>query len=760
MTSVNTAFMAETKFEDLCRLCGSKTDIMAVHIFDNEWTFNELCKKIYSCLQIQIYHHDEMPKLLCENCLVKLEMFWEFKDRSIRTEQVLMELYSKLKHSGSHQCVVSLDVNGMMLQVSSNLVVPQSMSTDIDISQLGRRDNNDPHDYTVILNHDDFPRDLQNAQLENLELNGHNLTDVSGHDLSAHNMDNSHDDLVIVVPSSQNDQRLNERFTDENLTLMQQQLLSEEFKMHQDLQANAGTIYSDSVKQVSQGKNGSKQIDSLDYSCQKSNIKIDSHFSDNSLGVEVDTQFDRIITYSSDSQMDQIHQPEESDSNPNLLVDQDTSNMETFLGNTDQPRENFSGFSATFDSSTVLQDDQSNFFKFDSENSTFHPDCDREAIKTEYLAYKDEISLDSVGDGLRNDDSLSLDRPLHGMTNTESQIILSETKDITNGLSGNPNKNNGKSSSKAGPKVCTVCGKSYKSNYKLAEHMTKHTGERPYKCGSCDKAFRSKIGLAQHEAKHTGQYELSCPTCGKGFQCKSYLMVHQRVHSDVKPFPCSTCGLNFKTKQSLLDHTNRHLGVKPFSCSICNRGFITKSLCIAHERTHAGVDNRKYSCKICQKRFVSKSYLQTHSRIHTGEKSFICEVCGKGFLTGVDLKIHLTMHTGEKSFVCEMCGKAFARRDALKCHRRLHTGERPYRCDVCGRTFTQFTPMANHRKHHTGEKPFTCETCGKTFVSRSTMVSHQKKHHKTENLSNKNPNPNVKVKVKDEMQVEVPSNAS
>lgn len=56
------------------------------------------------------------------------------------------------------------------------------------------------------------------------------------------------------------------------------------------------------------------------------------------------------------------------------------------------------------------------------------------------------------------------------------------------------------------PKVCKDCGKTYKTNYKLNEHMRKHTGEKPYKCDSCDKEFRSKIGLAQHAAKHTGDY--------------------------------------------------------------------------------------------------------------------------------------------------------------------------------------------------------------------------------------------------------------
>lgn len=64
-----------------------------------------------------------------------------------------------------------------------------------------------------------------------------------------------------------------------------------------------------------------EQLETIDYSTtQKNSVTIDSNLSDNSLGVEVDSHFDRMMSYSSDSQMDQIQHQDESDSNPNALT--------------------------------------------------------------------------------------------------------------------------------------------------------------------------------------------------------------------------------------------------------------------------------------------------------------------------------------------------------------------------------------------------------------------------------------------------------
>ncbi|KAJ8924726.1 hypothetical protein NQ315_000878 [Exocentrus adspersus] len=745
------------KYEELCRLCATKTTmVLSINIFANEGTTRQISKKICTCLPVQVHESDELPKMICENCLYKLEMFCDFRERSVRTEKLLVELYKELKLSHAHceqqepeqqqLCMVPISHHDLVMVQQHQLLTEQGLQNvpDLDLTHLGQRDGMIVGQEIILTHH----VDINSHSLDSIELNHHDLT----HDLSNHSLQTQESVLVDSNAHSIQDTR----FTDSLNLIQQHQLLSEQFRLHDDLPVDIGTdeTTASNIQLANEVKNLHQGNES--FSEDKGNGILNEGPELDNGPLSVDNQLNNIPltnNYASEQSNGEIFNQEDSSSGHSLLIDEQLQDMN--ITNSLTEKHVYDINVENGDTLVHLNNDSSkawfycnicgkfyehkadfeihyenHFFKcsvclsvfanmdvLKSHRKEAHGTC-ADDPKPDKTRLKKATVPDKVENSVKSDNNSDSSE---GDSNQMGEEVEAPSEDVKSN-SDNNKKNMCPS------KVCDECGKTYRTNYKLSEHMRKHTGEKPYKCKSCDKAFRSKIGLAQHEAKHTGQYDFSCPTCGKGFQCKSYLMVHQRVHSDVKPYPCTTCGQNFKTKQSLLDHTNRHLGVKPYMCDICGRGFITKGLCRSHQKIHSGLDNRKYSCKICSKRFVSKSYLQTHLRIHTGEKPFMCEVCGKGFLTRVDLKIHSTMHTGEKSYVCEMCGKAFARRDALRCHRRSHTGERPYSCDVCGQTFTQFTPMAIHKRLHTGERPYSCETCGKTFVSRSTMQAHAKKH--------------------------------
>ncbi|ELT88799.1 hypothetical protein CAPTEDRAFT_102581, partial [Capitella teleta] len=52
---------------------------------------------------------------------------------------------------------------------------------------------------------------------------------------------------------------------------------------------------------------------------------------------------------------------------------------------------------------------------------------------------------------------------------------------------------------------CDICKKTFKSQYKLNDHLRRHTGERPYACSICRKSFFRKGGLTVHMRVHTGE---------------------------------------------------------------------------------------------------------------------------------------------------------------------------------------------------------------------------------------------------------------
>lgn len=256
---------------------------------------------------------------------------------------------------------------------------------------------------------------------------------------------------------------------------------------------------------------------------------------------------------------------------------------------------------------------------------------------------------------------------------------------------------------KANPKICSICNKLFRTNYKLRIHMETHSeNNAKFICNSegCTKTFKSKIGLQEHAAKHTGEFNFTCNICHKQFLLRSYFMSHQRIHSDQKIFSCSICPKHFKSKQNLIDHENCHLGLKHFKCPKCQRAFNTKTHLDLHMKSHN--NSEEFECSVCNKAFKSKSYLRVHIKTHFDElKNYTCGYCRKNFIQLSDLKIHCkSVHTNERDFCCETCGKTFSRKDSLALHSKTHTSANAFVCDNenCKKSFTRKTTLMNHKK--------------------------------------------------------------
>lgn len=108
---------------------------------------------------------------------------------------------------------------------------------------------------------------------------------------------------------------------------------------------------------------------------------------------------------------------------------------------------------------------------------------------------------------------------------------------------------------------CNECQRSFKSKH-FAEHLRRHTGERPFECNHCHQKFSHKGNLTKHINRiHLKQFP-ACSKCFRKFSSDSLRTRHLKAASDITLLhKCDFCCARFKQLKNLIAHlTKVHQG--------------------------------------------------------------------------------------------------------------------------------------------------------------------------------------------------------
>ncbi|XP_053699390.1 zinc finger protein 235-like [Sabethes cyaneus] len=277
--------------------------------------------------------------------------------------------------------------------------------------------------------------------------------------------------------------------------------------------------------------------------------------------------------------------------------------------------------------------------------------------------------------------------------------------------------------------VCTICGKAWMTNSRLAVHMRVHTGERPYKCNNCSKTFKSAETRNAHWlAVHSGEKKFKCEICDKSFPYKATLKIHRAVHGVECRHECSHCGKKFVYRSALETHMKRHGLERSHKCPICDKAFQLRFELKRHMFSH--IKKERLKCDICGASFGTACALKEHKLSHTRLEAFYkCDICDGQYSSIRGLQAHKKLHTNERRFFCS-CGKNFPSRETLVKHRLSKCKDRPFKCTVCAETFRSEQTLRLHAsRHNNGLKQ--CEIC---FKWRFNLTLHRRTHKKVSKI--------------------------
>ncbi|XP_076380728.1 uncharacterized protein LOC117224805 isoform X6 [Megalopta genalis] len=717
--------MSSLDYLDLCRLCLVK-DRVSVPIFGGEG--NDLFLKIAACLPVKVGREDKLPKKICDDCVYKVELFYEFWNTTANAEKRLLQWLGEVNVESGKQ--------GYVPNVLNPNVMKQEQSTEnrLDgsvMQQVGEHQNN-----------------MGMSMMDNMGLG-----------------------IPMMIPNTNQQQQITSVPMDTSGSPAQ------------NVQAVPGPSSQTTHNQISQNQTSSTQQEDEEESSEDDENSDDECDGDEGLPVKEESEEDPNsrtiepttfvnVSLACDEAGPSGLQQQKITDMPEMPISQSADgDPKTGYNNQLQFSEEYYPMLTKLD---LMKKDAAaaNPAPKTSVQLAANPGDVASTIAAAAPSANQEQSFIKQEVNDEDDDE---DLPLAYHCKLCGVFFASQAL-----LDNHVVEHKGKRKN-----TCAQCGRVFRTYVNLRKHMKKHTGrkggrksgntalnrsaaaslkvkkEKPeleFLCKTCNKVFRHKSNYQKHLMRHTVG-DLTCKHCPKKFRlfrdltrhekthfypsymCKecdyettvlAALSIHMLRHTDKAdlPFQCNDCDKRFRKAIDLQEHYNIHSGDKPFVCQLCGSAFYLRRQLSAHcRRMHPEMKANKVTstaCDICGRVLATKRSLFRHKESHNPTKLYLCDYCGKSLSSAEHLKKHRRIHTGEKPYVCDICGKGFTDSENLRMHRRVHTGEKPYKCDQCPKAFSQRSTLTIHRRGHTGERPYVCQICNRGFSCQGNLTAHQK----------------------------------